>query len=127
VTDTHKKKLEEQNLKDLKANNYLFSSIDKSVLKTIIEKTTSKQLRDSMRTKFQGNARVQKAHLQSLRESFELLEMKVGESVTNYFGRVIVVANDMRICGENMPDVKIVEKFLRNLTENFNYIVCMFD
>ena len=50
--------------------------------------------------------------------------MRIGESVTDYFGRVMVVANDMRNCGDDMEDVKIVEKILRTLTENFNYIVC---
>lgn len=30
----------------------------------------------------------------------------------------------MRNCGEPMDDVKIVEKILRSLTENFNFVVC---
>ena len=50
--------------------------------------------------------------------------MKPGESVTNYFERVMLVANDMRNLGENIPKVKIVEKSLRTLTEKYNYIVC---
>ncbi|XP_023514529.1 uncharacterized protein LOC111778786 [Cucurbita pepo subsp. pepo] len=33
-------------------------------------------------------------------------------------------ANDMRNCGEDMPDVKIVEKILRSLTDKFNIVVC---
>jgi hypothetical protein len=50
--------------------------------------------------------------------------MKIGESVTDYFSRVMVVANDMQNYGEDMQDVKIVEKILRTLTDKFNYIVC---
>ena len=30
----------------------------------------------------------------------------------------------MRNCGEDMPDVKIVEKILRSLTDKFNIVVC---
>lgn len=30
----------------------------------------------------------------------------------------------MRNCGETMDAVKIVEKILRSLTENFNFVVC---
>ena len=111
-------------MKDLKVNNYLFQSIDKSILKTITQKKTAKQLWDSMKVKYQGNARVQRAQLQILCRNFEVLEMKLGESVTDYFGRVMLVANDMRNLGENMSDVKIVEKILRTLTEKYNYIVC---
>ena len=77
-----------------------------------------------MKTKYQGNTRVKRAQLQALRRDFEVLEMKIGESVTDYFFRVMVVANDMRNYGEDMQDVKIVEKILSTLTDKFNYIVC---
>lgn len=77
-----------------------------------------------MKIKYQGSARVKRAHLQRLRRTLETLEMKNGEGVTSYFARVMETANDMRTCGESMDDVKIVEKILRSLTENFNYVVC---
>ncbi|XP_010466913.1 PREDICTED: uncharacterized protein LOC104747043 [Camelina sativa] len=80
-----------------------------------------------MKVKYQGDSRVKQAQLQTLRRNFELLEMKIGESVGDYFARVMVVANDMRNCGDDMQDVKIVEKVLRTLTENFNYIVCLIE
>lgn len=124
LSAAQQKVLDEARLKDLKAKNYLFQSIDKSILKTITQKETAKLLWDSMKVKYQGNERVKRAQLQRLRRVFETLEMKVGETVTDYFGRVMVTANDMRNCGENMEDVKIVEKILRTLTENFNYVVC---
>ena len=50
--------------------------------------------------------------------------MKAGEGVSKYFTRVMSIANDMRNCGEDMSDVKIVEKILRSLTEKFNFVVC---
>lgn len=102
LTAAQRKFLEDQKLKDLKAKNYLFQSIDKSILKIIIQKDTSKQLWDSMKRKYQGSVRVKRAQLQTLRREFELLEMKIGESVNDYFSRVMMVANDMRYVGENM-------------------------
>nr|GEV40406.1 retrovirus-related Pol polyprotein from transposon TNT 1-94 [Tanacetum cinerariifolium] len=109
-------------LKDLKAKNYLFSSIDKSILKTITKKETLKQLWDSIKIRYQGNVRVQRAQLNRLRRDFEILAMKTGESVTSYFGRVLVVANEMRNYGKTMEDVKIVEKILRTLTDKWNFV-----
>jgi hypothetical protein len=50
--------------------------------------------------------------------------MKQGESINDYFGRVMTVANDMRNYGEDVSDVKIVEKILRTLTNKWSYIVC---
>nr|GEW01292.1 retrovirus-related Pol polyprotein from transposon TNT 1-94 [Tanacetum cinerariifolium] len=77
-----------------------------------------------MKNKYQGNDRVKKAQLQQLRRTFETLEMKEDEGVTEYFGRVMTTTNGMRNFGEEMPDVKVVEKILRSLTERFNYVVC---
>lgn len=116
--------LAELKLKDLKVKNYLFAAIDKGILKQILQKSSSKELWDSMKAKFQGNERVQSAQLQRMRRDFEILEMKNGESVKEYFARVMVVANDMRNLGEDMPDAKVVEKVLRTLSERFTYIVC---
>src|SRR5690606_18389794 len=77
-----------------------------------------------MKIKHQGNARVKRAQLQRLRKTFETLEMRYGEGIVSYFGRVMEIVNDMRNCGEAMEDVKIVEKILRSLTDNFNFVVC---
>ncbi|XP_014495032.1 uncharacterized protein LOC106756949 [Vigna radiata var. radiata] len=77
-----------------------------------------------MKIKCQGNVKVQHAQLQRLGKAFELLEMKVGEMVTDYIARVMVVAIDTRNCGEDMTDTKIVEKIMRTLTKNYDYIVC---
>lgn len=124
VTDEEQKYLEEMKLKDLKVKNYLFQSIDRTVLDTILKKDTAKEIWDAMKKKFEGNARVKRSHLQALRREFETLEMRSGETVTDYFSRVMTVANKMRVYGEDMDDVKVVEKILRSLTEKFDYVVC---
>lgn len=124
LTGAQRQELAEKKLKDLKVKNYLFQAIDKSILKTIIQKDTAKQMWDSLKTKYQGNERVKRAQLQRLRREFEVLEMKEAETITEYFGRVLLVATDMRNVGEDMPDNKIVEKILRTLSEKFTYIVC---
>ncbi|KAI9177224.1 hypothetical protein LWI28_012510 [Acer negundo] len=124
VTEAQRKRLEELKLKYLKVKNYLFQAIDRTILETILEKNTSKQIWDSMKRKYEGNVRVKRSILQALRKEFETLEMKTGENITGYFARVMTVANKMRIYGEQMQDVTIVEKILRSLTDRFNYIVC---
>lgn len=123
-TEEQRKAREQLKLKDLKVKNILFQAIDKTILKTILQKDTAKQLWDAMKRKYQGNLRVQRAQLQALRREFEVLEMKIGEIVTDYFSKVMLVANNMRNLGEDMQDTKIVEKILRTLTEKFNYVVC---
>lgn len=124
LTGPQRTEVAEQKLKDLKVNNYLFASIDKTILKTIVKKESSKDIWESMKAKYQGNKRVQSAQLQRLRRDFEVLEMKEGDTITEYFSRFMVVANDMRNLGEDMPDDKVVEKILRTLVEKFTYVVC---
>nr|KYP55395.1 hypothetical protein KK1_001607 [Cajanus cajan] len=111
-------------LKDLKAKNYLFQAIDRSILETILCKDTSKDILDSMKKKYQGSSRVKRAQLQALRRDFEVLQMKEGESVTDYCSRTMGIANNMRFHGEKMNDIAIVEKILRSLTPKFEYVVC---
>ncbi|XP_022931691.1 uncharacterized protein LOC111437850 [Cucurbita moschata] len=60
------------------------------------QKDTANQLWDLMKLKYQGNARVKRAQLQRLRRTFETLEMKAGEGVSEYFTRVMSIAIDMR-------------------------------
>ncbi|KAJ0509944.1 putative RNA-directed DNA polymerase [Helianthus annuus] len=124
LTPTQRTNLEAMRIKDLKARNYLYQSIDKQILKTMTQKESAKKIWEAMKLKYQGNARVKRAQLQRLRRNFELLEMKDGETINDYFSRVMIVANDMRNFGEDMSDLKVVEKILRSLTENFNFVVC---
>ncbi|XP_071740806.1 uncharacterized protein [Rutidosis leptorrhynchoides] len=117
MTEAERAALNALKLKDLNARNYLFQSIDKHILKTITQKDTSKQIWDAMKMKYHGNTRVKRAQLQCLRRDS-------GETITMYFGRIMVIANDMRNYGEDMTNVKIVEKILRTLTDNFIPVVC---
>ena len=124
LTEGQKKALDDQKLKDLKVKNYLFQAIDISILETILNKETSKNIWDSLKQNYQGTARVKRAQLQALRKEFEMLQMKMGETVNDYFARTLTIANKMRNHGETMKDVTVIEKILRSMTANFNYVVC---
>ncbi|KAL5783513.1 hypothetical protein ACOSP7_008542 [Xanthoceras sorbifolium] len=52
LTDAQKTELEGQRLKNLKAKNYLFQAINRSILEMILSKETSKQIWDSMKKKY---------------------------------------------------------------------------
>ncbi|XP_015582688.1 uncharacterized protein LOC107262284 [Ricinus communis] len=124
LTDVHKSDLESQWLKDLKVNNDFFQAIDRPILETILFKDTSKQIWDSMKRKFQGSMRAKRQQLQSLRQEFELLRMKSGETISDFFSRTMAIVNKMRVHSEKMEDVTVVEKILHSQTPKFNYVVC---
>ncbi|GAU22986.1 hypothetical protein TSUD_98140 [Trifolium subterraneum] len=111
-------------LRDLKVKNYLFQAIDRSILETILQRDTTKEIWNSMRSKYQGSNKVKRAQLQALCKDFEVLAMKESESVDDYFARTLAIANRMTAFGERLEQVVIVEKVLRSLLPKFNYVVC---
>lgn len=123
LTERAQKELETARINDHKVKHYLFQAIDRSIFEQILDRRTSKSVWDSLKRKFGGNDRVKKSLLNSLRRDFEVLEMKDTETITEYFARVMTVANNMRSNGEEMPDSKVVQKILRTLTDVFTYVV----
>ena len=49
--------------------------------------------------------------------------MEKSESISDYFSRVLALVNQMKANGETFGDQQIVEKILRTLTLQFEYIV----
>ncbi|KAL0286925.1 UNVERIFIED_CONTAM: hypothetical protein Sangu_2716000 [Sesamum angustifolium] len=95
VTESQKKNIEDQKLKDLKANNNLFQALDCTVLETILNKETSKSTWDSMR-----------------KENLS----------TSFFARTLTIVNKMKANDESKGDGDMVAKILRSMTQNFNYV-----
>ncbi|KAG7561531.1 Zinc finger CCHC-type superfamily [Arabidopsis thaliana x Arabidopsis arenosa] len=123
-TEAQQKVIDEQKLKDLKLKNFLYQSIDREILDTILNTDTSKQIWESMKQKFEGSTKVKRAQLQALRKEYETLQMREGETVNSYFARTLAIAKKMKTCGETLQENTISEKILRSLTMRFNYVVC---
>lgn len=124
ASEAQRKLVEEAKLKDLKVKNFLFQAIDREILETILDKSSSKAIWDSMKQKYQGSTKVRRAQLQALRREFELLTMKEGEKIDSFLGRTLTVVNKMKSNGETMSQSTVVSKVLRSLTPKFNYVVC---
>lgn len=53
-----------------------------------------------------------------------MLNMKVGESVNEYFARTLTLVNKLRANRGKIDDVGVIEKILRSMTSKFDYVIC---
>ncbi|OIS97065.1 hypothetical protein A4A49_60687, partial [Nicotiana attenuata] len=65
-------------------------------------------------------ADIEKEKLQEFRSQFELARMRPTESVKEFFTRVEEIVNGLRVNGEVLEEVKIVEKILQSLSLKFS-------
>ncbi|GAA0154574.1 hypothetical protein LIER_12516 [Lithospermum erythrorhizon] len=122
LNDRQRELLEEARTQDHQVKHYLFQALDREVFEQILDRRSAKVVWDSMKKKFGGNQRVKKSNCNALRREFEVIEMQKGETIEEYFAKVIQIANKLRSNGELMTDTKIVEKILRTLTSKFTYV-----
>jgi hypothetical protein len=122
-TANEKKTLKEQRKKDKKALFLLYQALDRSTLEKVAEAMTSKQAWEILASIFKGDERVKQVRLQSLRGEFEALHMKDGESVFDYFSRLLVIVNGLKRNNEKVDDIRVVEKVLRSISSKFEHVI----
>ncbi|KAL6223087.1 hypothetical protein ACLB2K_006477 [Fragaria x ananassa] len=110
---------------DLKVKNFLFQAINMTIMDTILDRSSSKSIWDSMKQKYHGSSKVKRASRQALKKDFEILQMKEDDRIAEFFARTLTIVNKLKVHGgQNMSQVDIVEKFLRSLTPRFDYVAC---
>lgn len=50
--------------------------------------------------------------------------MMMGEMMNEYFSSTLMIANKMKVNGEEKSDIAVMEKILQSMTPKFNYVVC---
>jgi gag-polypeptide of LTR copia-type len=49
--------------------------------------------------------------------------MKDDESISDYFSRLLIIINNMKRNGEQLEDIRVMEKALRSLHPKFEHVV----
>ncbi|KAK2405626.1 hypothetical protein QL285_054842 [Trifolium repens] len=123
ATDAQKLAQKDTKKKNQRALFYIHQCVDENVFEKIADSETAKAAWDTLVRCYGGDASVKKVKLQSLRKQYENLNMKNNEKVPEYISRRILITNEMKACGETLSEQVIIEKVLRSLTPQFDYIV----
>ena len=123
-TTVQNKALKELRSKDKAALYMLLWAVDESDFEKIAKATTLKEAWDTLEKVFKGTDLVKQVRLQTLRGELESMKIKDSENVSNYITRVQTVANQLNWNKEMLPEMRVVEKILRSLTDNFENVVC---
>jgi hypothetical protein len=97
--------------------------VDSYVFEKIIEEESVKDAWDKLKNLYDGGEKLKKVKLQTLRKQYEMMHMKYDESISTYFSRIVTLTYQMKACGETITDLQKIEKVLRSLTADFDYIV----
>ena len=84
---------------------------------------TSKQAWFTLQSEFQGSSIVIDVKLQTLRQEFEIMNMKNNEVVQEFISKMVAIINQMRAFGDTITDQTVVAKVLRSLSPRFDHVV----
>ncbi|KAI3498732.1 hypothetical protein L1887_09191 [Cichorium endivia] len=109
--------------KSKKARAFIFQALPDDVILQVAQKKTAKEVWDSLKTRYLGADRVQKARLQTLKSEFDSLRMKEGESVDEFAGKLSGISTSYISLGSKLDDAVLVRKLLDAVPDKFLQLV----
>jgi hypothetical protein len=107
---------------DRNALEALCKAVPPELQGVLANKATAKEAWDALKTRHLGVDRVRKAKAQTLRQEFDMIAFREGESVDDFSCRLTKVTDQLAILGEVYEEETIVRKFLQALPERFHQI-----
>lgn len=122
-SDSSTKRNRSKEVKDKKALFLICQTVENVIFERILMVKSSKEAWETLHKTYKGDDKVKNVKLQTLRCEFDNLRMKETETVEDYYNRVVLVTNQLRLNGEIIDDRKTIEKILRSLTRKFECVV----
>ncbi|XP_074570360.1 uncharacterized protein LOC141826945 [Curcuma longa] len=122
TSDGNKQALKAMKKREKKVLFTIYQGVDEAAFELIALATTSQEAWGILKTAYDEVDKVKKIHLQALRAQFEALQQENSKIISDYFSQVISIVHQMRRNGEDLKDVRVVEKVLRSLDSKFDFI-----
>nr|XP_043638493.1 uncharacterized protein LOC122609522 [Erigeron canadensis] len=101
------------------ARAFIFQAIPEEILLQVAKKKTAKEVWESLKTRYVGVERVQKARLHTYKSEFEALRMRDGETIDEYSGRLSAMISKYKLVGEVLDDEELVRKLFDTVSNKF--------
>ncbi|WVY99308.1 hypothetical protein V8G54_025378 [Vigna mungo] len=109
--------------KDDKALLIIHQCVDDTNFEKIQNAVSAREAWNILVCRHSGGEKVKKVWLKTLRRQYKHMKMEDNDRVSEFFSRVLTVANQMKACGDKITDVMIMEKILRSMSAAFDHIV----
>ncbi|GKA19242.1 zinc finger, CCHC-type containing protein [Tanacetum coccineum] len=101
----------------------ILTTLPEDILMQVAQYETAKEVWESIKVRYIGEDRVQKARLQTLRSELETLKMKNNESVSDFAGKLGSIRGKFKSLGSTLKDKTLVRKLLNSVPNKFLPIV----
>ncbi|XP_076934142.1 uncharacterized protein LOC143600298 [Bidens hawaiensis] len=109
--------------KDKTARAFIFQAIPEDVLLQVAKKKTVKEIWDSLKTRYLGAKRVQRARLHTLKREFNSLKMMDNESIDAFAGKLSGMISRYSSLGETLEEDVLVRKLFDSVPEKYFKLV----
>ena len=114
-------KVDERKMHTTKA--MILTTLPEDILMQVAQYSKAKEVWESIKVRYIGADRVQKARLQTLRSELETLKMKTDETVNDFAGKLGSIRGKCKSLGSNLKDKVLVGKLLNSVPKKFLPIV----
>nr|GEZ21053.1 zinc finger, CCHC-type [Tanacetum cinerariifolium] len=101
----------------------IFQTLPENVLLQVAKYKNAKDVWESIKVRYIGVERVQKARLQTLRNELEMLKMNDNESINDFAGKISGIVAKFKSLGSSLEEKVIVRKFLNSVPKKYLPIV----
>ncbi|GKF66489.1 hypothetical protein Tco_0193006, partial [Tanacetum coccineum] len=94
-------------------------SLDAITEEEVAKYKSAKDVWESIKVRYIGAARVQKARLQTLRNELKMLKMNDNESINDFAGKISGIVAKFKCLGSSLEEEVIVRKFLNTVPKKY--------
>ena len=109
--------------KNYTTKGIIFQTLPENVLLQVAKHKNAKDVWESIKVRYIGAERVQKARMQTLRNELEMLKMNDNESINDFSGKISGIVAKFNSLGSSLEEEVIVRKFLNSVPKKYLPIV----